>query len=157
MPLDKHNSRTAGARDLISSTSLHPEMYLFTNWCLHHGATTVSLWSPILSSQPRKVTICGRHTMASVWDIKIAEALIILCLSLFLYLFTWSLLIVKLQKNFSYACLFTFLKNNNFSWLANLCILLYKKEWLVRASRINHWNTHKPVHFILSYILSVTQ
>jgi len=48
--------------------------------CLHHGATFVPLWSPILSSQPCKVTICGRHVMASVQDIQIAEALLVLCL-----------------------------------------------------------------------------
>ena len=29
--------------------------------CLHHGATFLPLWSSILSSQLRKVTICGRH------------------------------------------------------------------------------------------------
>jgi len=32
-----------------------------------------------------------------------------------------------------------------------------KKEWLACTSRINYWNTHKPVRFILSYVLSVTQ
>ena len=41
--------------------------------------------------------------------------------------------------------------------MLNLHILLYKKEWLARASRINYWNTHKPVCFVLSYVLSVTQ
>ena len=30
---------------------------------LHQSATFVTLWSPILSSQPCKVTICGRHKM----------------------------------------------------------------------------------------------
>jgi len=49
--------------------------------CLHHGATFVPLCAPILSSQPRKVTICGGHVMASVCDIKIAEALLMLCLA----------------------------------------------------------------------------
>ena len=87
MPSDKHNSRTARARDLISTlikvvssrdVPFHqPQQLQF----LHHGATYVLLWSPILSSQPRKVTICGRYIMASVQNIKIAEALLILCLA----------------------------------------------------------------------------
>jgi len=87
MPSDKHNSRTARARDLISSlinvalsrdVPFHQPQQL---QCLHHGATFVPLWSPILSSQLCKVTICGRHVMASVRDIKIAVALLILCLA----------------------------------------------------------------------------
>ena len=49
--------------------------------CLHQGATFVPLCVPILSSQPCKVTIYSRHAIASVRDIKIAEALLILCLA----------------------------------------------------------------------------
>ena len=33
-----------------------------------------------ITVQPRKVTICSRHVMASVQDVNIAEALLILCL-----------------------------------------------------------------------------
>jgi len=87
MPSDKHNSRMARAGDLISSLinvtlSRHVPFHQLQQlqW-LHHGATFVLLWSSILSSQPRKVRICSRHVMASVWDIKIAEALLILCLA----------------------------------------------------------------------------
>ena len=47
--------------------------------CLHQGATFVPLWSPILFFT--KVTICGRHEMASVRNIKIDEALLMLCLA----------------------------------------------------------------------------
>ena len=36
---------------------------------------------PLLSSQLHKVIFCGRHVMASVWDIKIIEALLILCIA----------------------------------------------------------------------------
>jgi len=87
MPSDKHNSRMARASDLISSlinvalsrdVPFHQPQEL---QCLHHGATFVSLWFPILSLQPHKVTICDRHVMASVRDIKIAESLLILCLA----------------------------------------------------------------------------
>jgi len=87
MPSDKHNSRTARARDLISllinvtSSQDVPFHQLQQLQYLHHGATFVPLWSPILSSQPRKVTICSRHVMASVRDIQIAEALFTLCLA----------------------------------------------------------------------------
>jgi len=84
---DKHNSRMARAIDLISSL-----INVISYWdvpfhqlqqlqCLHHGATFVPLWSPILSSQSRKMTICGRHVMASVREIQIAEALLTLCLT----------------------------------------------------------------------------
>ena len=31
-----------------------------------------------------------------------------------------------------------------------------KKEWLACTSKINYWNTQKPAHFVLSYVLSVT-
>jgi len=87
MPLDKHNSRMARARDLMSSlinvassqnVPFHQPQQL---QCLHHGATFVLLWSPILSSQPREVTIWGRHIMASVQDTKVTEPLLILCLA----------------------------------------------------------------------------
>jgi len=86
MPSDKHNSRMARARDLISSlinvtssqdVSFHQPQQL---QCLHHGVPSfVLLWSSILSSQPHKVTICGRHVMTSVRDIQITEALLTLC------------------------------------------------------------------------------
>ena len=87
MPSDKHNLRMARAGDLISSlinvassrdVPFHQPQQLK---CLHHGATFVPLWSPILSSQLHKVTICGRHIMASVRDIKVDEALLVLRLA----------------------------------------------------------------------------
>ena len=56
-------------------------MCLFTNHSCYSACIIVPLWSPILSSQPHKVTIWGTHVMASVWDIKITEALLILCLA----------------------------------------------------------------------------
>jgi len=93
MPSDKHNSRTARTRDLISSlinvassrdVPFHQPQQLE---CLHHGATFLPLWSPILSSKPRKVTICGRHVMVSVQDIQIAEALLTLFLAY--YVMKW--------------------------------------------------------------------
>ena len=50
---------------------------------LHPGMCIVPLWFPILSSQPHRVTICGRHIMASVRDKQITEALLTLCLAYF--------------------------------------------------------------------------
>ena len=79
MPSDKHNLRTARARNLISSlinvasSRDVPFRQLQQLLCLHHGATFGPLWSPILSSQLHKVTICARHVMASVQNIQIAE------------------------------------------------------------------------------------
>ena len=84
MPSEKKNSRTAGARDLISSlinvssSRDVPFHQLKLLQCLHQGATFDLLF---FSSQPRKVTICGRHGMASVRDINIDEALLMLCLA----------------------------------------------------------------------------
>ena len=96
MPSDKHNLRMARAKDLISSLIIsvassrdvpfHQPQEL---QCLYHGATFVPLWSPILSSQPHKMTICGRHVMPSVWDIKTAEALFILCLAYYVMKRVW--------------------------------------------------------------------
>jgi len=67
MPSDKHNTRTARARDLISSliditlSQDVPFYQLQQLQCLHHGATFVPLCAPILSSQPRKVTIYSQR------------------------------------------------------------------------------------------------
>ena len=84
MPTDKHNSRMARAKDLISSlikvasSGNVPFHKLQQLQCLHHGAT--SIYTPLCLHSfftTRKVTICGRHVMASVRDIKISEALLI--------------------------------------------------------------------------------
>jgi len=96
MPSDKHKLRTARARDLIlslinvASSRDMPFHQLQLLQYLHHGATFLPLWSSILSSQPRKVTISGRHAMASVRDIKIAEAPLILCLAYFVMKRYWN-------------------------------------------------------------------
>ena len=69
----------------------------------------------------------------------------------FTFIHITPILIVELQI-FPDAFLFTFLKHNNQLQLVNLLIPLQKKEWLVCASRINYWNTHKPACIVLSYI-----
>ena len=90
-----HNSRMARDRDLISSlinVALSrdvPFHQLQQLQCLHQGATFTPLWSPILSSQLHNVMICGRHVMVSVQDIKIAEALLILCLAYYAMKRVW--------------------------------------------------------------------
>jgi len=60
-------------------------MCLFTNRSCYSACIRVlPLYSfdlPFFSSQPRKVTICGRLKMASVRDIKIDEALLVLYLA----------------------------------------------------------------------------
>ena len=84
MPSDKHNSRTAGARDLISSL-----INVASSWNVpFHQSQLLQCVLPLYPfdlpfffSQLRKVTICGRHKMALVWDIKIDEALLVLCLA----------------------------------------------------------------------------
>ena len=57
---------------------LRPGMCLFTNRnCYSACIRVLPLYPfdlPYFSSQPRKVTICGRHVMASVRDIKIDES-----------------------------------------------------------------------------------
>ena len=84
MPSNKHNSRTARARDLISlliNVALSQDVF-FTN-CSSYSACimVLSLYPFDLPSQPHKVTVFGRHAMASVRDINIAEALLTLCLA----------------------------------------------------------------------------
>ena len=87
MPSDKHNSRTAGARDLISSlfnVVSSRDVPFHNHSCCSACIRVLPLYPfdlPFFSSQPRKVTICGRHEMASVRDIKIDEALLVLCLA----------------------------------------------------------------------------
>jgi len=87
MPSDKHNSRTAGARDLISSlinVALSRDVPFNNHSCYSACIRVLPLYPfdlPFVSSQPRKVTICGRHGMASVRDIKIDWALLMLCLA----------------------------------------------------------------------------
>ena len=60
-------------------------MCLFTNHSCYSACIRVlPLYPfdlPFFSSQPRKVMICGRHEMASVRDIKIDEAFLVLCLA----------------------------------------------------------------------------
>jgi len=84
MPSDKHNSRTARATDLISSlinntsyrdVPFHQSQQL---QCLHHGAT-VPLY-PFVHPFFRHNQVRWRFA-ASVWDIKIADALLILFLA----------------------------------------------------------------------------
>ena len=96
MPLDKHNSRTARARDLISSlinVASSPKMCLFTNRsCYSVCIRVLPLYPfdlPFFSSQLHKVTICGRHGMASVQDIKIDEALLVVCLAYYVMKQVW--------------------------------------------------------------------
>jgi len=87
MRLDNHKSRTAGARDLIfslinvASSRDVPFQELQLLQCLHQGVTFCIPLISHFSSQPREVMICGRHGMASVQDIKIDEALLMLCLA----------------------------------------------------------------------------
>ena len=50
-----------------------------------------------------------------------------------------------------FAC---FLKCNNCGWLIRA--YCFKKR-LVCASSIDYWNTHKPVHYVLSYVIPITQ
>ena len=67
---------------LINVTSSR-DVCLFTNLSSYSACIMVlpSFCAPILSSQPCKWTICGRCTMASVRDINITEALLVLFLA----------------------------------------------------------------------------
>ena len=60
-------------------------MCLFTNRSCYSACIRVLPLYPFdlpsLSSQLHKMTICGRHEMASVQDIKIDEAILVLCLA----------------------------------------------------------------------------
>ena len=70
--------------DVIAETLFCPKMCFSLTTAatvLYHGSTFAPLCAPILSLQPCNVTICSRHVMASVWDMKIAEELLILFLA----------------------------------------------------------------------------
>jgi len=95
MSSDKYNLRTAKARDLISllinvtSSQVVPFHQPQQLQCLHQGATFLPLWSPVLFSQPCKMTVCGRHVMASVRDIQITEAFLTLSLVCYVMKRVW--------------------------------------------------------------------
>ena len=68
-------------------------MCVFTNWSCYSACIKVLPLYPFdlsyFSSQPRKVTICSRLIMASVRDIKIAEALFVLCPAYYVMKWVW--------------------------------------------------------------------
>jgi len=69
---DKHNSRVRDSISSLINVTLSQDMPFHQPQllqCLHHGATFVPLCAPILSSQPRKVMICGWHVMAVLQNI----------------------------------------------------------------------------------------
>jgi len=91
MPSDKYYSRTAKARDLIFSlinvassrdVPFHPPQLL---QCLHQGATFVPLWSPILHNRVRWRFVVDTKWLQSAWDIKIDEALLVLCFAYYVF------------------------------------------------------------------------
>jgi len=171
MPSDKHNSKTARARDLIFSlinvascrdVPFHQPQEL---QCLHHGAIFVPLWSPILSSQPRKVTICGRQIMTSVWDIKIAEALLTLCLAYYVmkrarHSWNWGIMAFTYYRDMRHTFHEHILHIFRNGWMdrrdafhAVLClygqnIAEYEAYWLMGVPIFNPWGAHQP--FFLS-------
>jgi len=134
MPTGKHNSRMARARDLISSlinvassrdVPFHQPQQL---QCWHHGATFVPLWSPILSSQLRKVTICGRHAMASVRDIQITEALLTLCLAYYVMKrvrHCWKIEALWLSRIEIWGTRFTSIFSVMVGWIAEILFMMF--------------------------------
>ena len=81
MPSDKHTSRTAKAKDLISSliNVTLSGMCLFTNRSSYSACINVVPLYPFdLPFFLHKVTIWGRHIMASMRNMQIAEALLTL-------------------------------------------------------------------------------
>ena len=95
---------------------------------------------------------------AIVWNIGIncpLENLQVSDTTLVSLLFIYMIPIDSKIINFLYTCLFTFFEKK--LQLVNLHTPLQKKEWLVYNSRISYWNAHKPVCFVLSYVLSITQ
>ena len=82
MSSDKHNSRMARARDLISSlinvasSRDVPFHQLQQLQCLHHGAIPLKPFVPHSFFTTTKVTICTQCVMASVEVTNIAETLL---------------------------------------------------------------------------------
>ena len=91
MPSDKHNLRTDGARD-TNQRRFVPRCAFINRSCYSACIRVLPLYPfdiPFFPSQLRMVTICGRHKMASVWDIKINEALLVLCLAYYVMKQGW--------------------------------------------------------------------
>ena len=142
-------------------------MCLFTNRSCYSACIRVlPLYPfdlPFLSSQPRKVTICGRHEIASVRDIKIAEALLVLCLAFYVTKWvchcrnwdataftyqdmgrTFHEYILRIFRNgwmdcgdafYAALCLYILLYNGQ-------NIAEYEAYWLMDFPIINLWGTH---------------
>ena len=181
MPSDNiASSRMARATDLISSlinaasSPCHQPQQLP---CLHHDATFVCLCALTLSSQPHEVTICHRHIMASVRDIKITEALFIQFLAYYVVkqvrnCWNWGVLVFMYQDMggtfHKWQCILHVFHNGWARWIAyayhtalylyccvtdRTYLAEYEAYWFTGISIINPWGTCQPFFFLKQYAL----
>jgi len=142
--------------------SLRPEMCLFTKRSYYSACIRVlPLYPfdlPFVSSQPRKVTICGRHEMASVRDIKIDEALLVLHLAYYVikrvhHCRNWDAMAFT-YRDMGHAFTSIFSVFSVMGWMdcwdtfhAVLCLCNkrnkaeYEVNWLISVLMINYWGT----------------
>ena len=60
---------------------------------------------------------------------------------------------ISIDCKITHFSLYLFGKHNNYGWL----ITSSKEKWKAHALRIDYLKAHKPVCFVLSYVLSITQ
>ena len=115
---------------------------------------------PFFSSQPRKVMIFSRHEMASVWDIKIDEALLVLCLAYYVmkqvrHCRNWDAMAFTYRdmgRTFHEYILHIFCNGwmdcrDSFHAVLYLCNKRnkteYKANWLISVLIINYWGARQ--------------
>ena len=133
-------------------------MCLFTNRSCYSACIRVlPLYSfdlPSFSPQPRKVTICGRHEMASVQHIKVDEALLVLCLAYYAmkrvsHCRNWDAMALRYRDmgRAFHEYILRILRNG---WMGcrdtfHVCVTnaTNKANWLISAPIINYWGVRQ--------------
>ena len=138
MPSDKHNSRTARARDLISSlsTSLHPRMCLFPN---HSSYKACIMVLPLYSFD---LPLFLHNHVRNEFDIAEIEPLWLSLIELWGTRFTsifsiFSVMAGWIAEIFLHCSLLILLCNGQ-------NIAKYEAYWLISVPIINPWCTCQP-------------
>jgi len=147
---------------------------MLASWCY--------LCTPLISHsfftpQPHKVMICGRHVLASVQDIKIAEALLMLCLAYYVMKYKTSSTLLKCLRHFGFRgmghafhehILRIFHSYNGWmdcrdAFHAVLCLYFcvtarqniaeYEAYWLMGIPIINLWGVHFTSIFSVFFVM----
>jgi len=143
-------------------------MCLFTNCSSYSACIMVLPLYPSDPSQLRKVTVCSRHVIASVWDIKITEALLTLCFAYYAMKWVWHCWKWGIMS-FTYRdmgcafhdhilCVFRTgwmdCVDNFHAVLCSYCCVTdrkYEVYWLISVPIINPWGVRQPFFLVKRY------